>query len=222
MNILLRSSIITLVLSLSIWTIAVSFTPISSAFQSGSQVSAETFNSLFELINNNFKDAELAINNNLEDIASNKAALDALPESNVVPAISIGVSESQTIASGSGSFMIWTRSIFETANLHNPQENPARLTITENGIYQINANVVWSANPTGLRALVLTKNGASVLAASSEAIAQSNTDVSLSDVLSLEQGDFLEIFAVQNSGAELTTANVAASKFSLYKVSDLP
>lgn len=53
-----------LTLSLGIWTLAVTFSPITSNFQAGDEVSATTFNDLFNAINENFNAAKTAIEAN--------------------------------------------------------------------------------------------------------------------------------------------------------------
>jgi hypothetical protein len=57
----------TLALALGIWTLAaVDFAPVSSNFQPGDTVSAEAFNELFGAINDNFTEAQTAINNKID------------------------------------------------------------------------------------------------------------------------------------------------------------
>ena len=58
---LIRTTIAALVLGLGIWTLAVTFSPIVSNFQSGEQVSANAFNALFNAIDANFTAAKTAI-----------------------------------------------------------------------------------------------------------------------------------------------------------------
>ncbi len=81
---LIKSIALTLTLSLGIWTLAVTFSPISSNFQAGAEVSATAFNDLFSAINDNFNAAKAAIEGNEAAIATNTTAIasnaDALTE----------------------------------------------------------------------------------------------------------------------------------------------
>jgi hypothetical protein len=65
---ILRISAFALALGLGVWTLAVTFTPISSAFQAGQEVSAAAFNALFGDIDANFDAAAIAIDQNAADI----------------------------------------------------------------------------------------------------------------------------------------------------------
>lgn len=69
---LIKSTLITAALSLGIWTLAVTFSPISSNFQAGAEVSAAAFNDLFSLINDNFDAAKASIESNETAISVNE------------------------------------------------------------------------------------------------------------------------------------------------------
>lgn len=72
---MIKTLSITLALSLGIWTLAVTFSPISSNFQAGAEVSAAAFNSLFTTINENFNAAKAAIEANESAVATNASAI---------------------------------------------------------------------------------------------------------------------------------------------------
>jgi len=76
MNQRLLALVLTLVLGLGVWGAAVSFTPVTTSFSAGLQVSAQAFNDLFATINDNFVSAKAAIEQNESGIAA-VAAFDA-------------------------------------------------------------------------------------------------------------------------------------------------
>ena len=85
---LIKSIAFTAALSLGVFTLAVTFSPISSNFQAGAEVSAAAFNDLFSNISANFDAAKAAIETNETAIATNTSALAALePASSGVKAL---------------------------------------------------------------------------------------------------------------------------------------
>ena len=209
---------ITLALSLGIWTLAVTFSPISSNFQAGAEVSATAFNDLFSAINENFNAAKTAIE-------ANEAAINAVTSA---PAASVNVTNnnSQSINNNAPVTLDWYTEAFDTADFFD-DATPSRLTITEPGIYDVSAAVSWTTinfdNTTGRRAVLVSKNGGQpLLVDSRESAGASPTVQTASGLLALEQGDYLEVRVIQNSGATMLITNGAVSHFSVVKVADLP
>jgi hypothetical protein len=96
---------------------------------------------------------------------------------------------------------------FDTANLHNASclggDPVTRLTAPIDGLYQVSAGVVWTTNPTGTRFLGIRKNGSDDLYQVASRIPAS-ADVpeqSVSTLVSLDAGDYLEVVLSQNSGS---------------------
>jgi hypothetical protein len=218
----IRSSIFALALGLGIWTLAVTFSPIESNFQAGDEVSASAFNDLFSAINDNFNAAKAAIEANEAATSANSSAIEAL---SVKPAANVFLISDQSITTGGAAKTLnFGGEFFDTAALHDNTTNNSRLTAPEAGIYQVNAMVSWNANATGGRLLAVVKNGAAFPTMSDvrSPTAGGTSSQSLSGLISLAAGDFLEAKVSQDSGTTLAVASSAQTQFSMVKVSDLP
>lgn len=217
MKTLIRSTIFAIALGFSVWTLAVvSFTDVSSNFSAGNEVSATAFNDLFAAINANFSTAKAAID-------ANEAAIANLAASSVAaPAVSAGTFTNQTVPNNSVRKIVWDGESFDIGGFHDNANNNTRLTIPEAGIYQVNALVAWSSNPTGDRILTVIKNGTVTQLTDVKTATGSLTSQSLNGLLSLEEGDFLETTVFQTSGTDLTTVSTSPMQFSVVKVSELP
>jgi hypothetical protein len=116
--------------------------------------------------------------------------------------------------------------VFETVPMHSQTcpgaGTPSRLTAPIPGLYEVSASVVWNNTPTGTRFLGVRKNGdndqipvASRIPASADAPEQSVTTL-----VSLAQGDYLEVVVSQNSGSSVTLdPDFERQAFSMYWVS---
>ncbi len=89
--------------------------------------------------------------------------------------------------------------------------NPSRITVDKTGTYLISAQVEFAASATGDRELAIRKNGATndLLKTGLKSATLAN-DLSLSGILQLAAGDYVELWANQTSGGALNiTATVA-------------
>jgi hypothetical protein len=200
----------TLTLALGIWTLAVTFAPVTSSFSAGEEVSATAFNDLFNAINDNFTAAKAAIEISETAIASLTSP----------PAASVGAANNQTVNNNSVFKLTFNTEAFDVGDLHDP--GSSRLTAPEDGIYQISAMVTWSSNATGSRTLAVIKNGTLAQLADSRDAFAGLLSQSLSGLLALETGDFLEVTVFQDSGATLTLSSTTPLAFSMVKVGELP
>jgi hypothetical protein len=104
---------------------------------------------------------------------------------------------------------------FDTAGLHNGA-NPSRLTAPIDGIYQVSAGVVWRPNNRAAnRDLRIVVNG-SCCFATSELPANTSggnrtTHQTVSDLVELSAGDFVQALAAQESGAAATVGGFGTS-----------
>lgn len=213
MKTVLRTFVFACALGFGIWTLAVSFSPISSNFQAGDEVSADGFNALFNAIGANFDAAKSAID-------ANEAAISAL---SAKPAVSAGTVTNQAIPNNSVRKVNWNAESFDIGGFHDNTTNNTRLTVPEAGIYQINAMVAWGTNGSGERLLTVLKNGnLTQLTATKTPVSGSSTTQSLSGMLELAVGDFIEVSVFQSSGASLDLVSTVPMQFSMVKVSELP
>ncbi len=213
----LQALVSSLALGFGIWTLAVTFSPIASNFQAGAEVSATAFNELFAAISANFDAAKAAIE-------ANEAAISALSSSSAAsPTVSVGTTTNQAIPNNAVRKVTWNAESFDTNAFHDNASNSTRLTINESGIYQINATIAWEANAAGDRLLTIVKNGSQTQLTDTETpVAGSSTSQSLSGILELAQGDFVEVTVFQSSGTELDLISTVPMQFSMVKVSEAP
>lgn len=98
-------------------------------------------------------------------------------------------------------------------DMHNPSTNNSRMYVRTPGLYAVNYQVGFPANATGVRYVVLRKNAAGTsgggtavhFARQQSASATGASYVGASIDVPLVEDDYLEVFALQNSGGSLTT-----------------
>jgi hypothetical protein len=96
---------------------------------------------------------------------------------------------------------------FDTADMHEVGCVPerSRVTAPRPGVYQVSAGVVWNTNTTGTRFLGLRVNGDGDLfyAASRVPSFADIPEQSVSTLVRLSEGDYVEAMVSQNSGSNL-------------------
>jgi hypothetical protein len=81
-----------------------------------------------------------------------------------------------------------------------------RFTAQSAGYYAVSAVVSFAANATGIRSLMIYKNGSyNTSGQQTNAVSGNWTRLSLSDIVYLAAGDYLELYAYQTSGTALDT-----------------
>lgn len=134
------------------------------------------------------------------------------------PACRLGHSAAQAIPNNVSTPVTFNTERHDTDGMHDTAVNPSRITIKTPGIYSLKAGGQFAAHATGFRVLSIRKNGATVL---SEVQQDGDTGdqnaltlgVPATDVL-LAAGDYVELFAYQNSGGALNlTGGVEESPF---------
>jgi hypothetical protein len=115
---------------------------------------------------------------------------------------------------------------FDTANLYD-NSTASRLTAPIDGIYQVSAGVVWRFNPAGgNRDLRLVLNG-SCCFGTSEVEANTTgvnrtTHQTVSDLLELSAGDFVQALAAQESGSPVTVGGFGTTFLAMTWVGPSP
>jgi hypothetical protein len=122
-----------------------------------------------------------------------------------IPAVRASNDSGQSIAGDSPVTLAFTAETFDGANMHSNTVNNTRLTAPIAGIYSVTANVGWNSNNTGRRVIQLRKNGVDFLFDTKQATQGDTSFQSLTDLVQLAKGDFVEVAANQNSGAALGT-----------------
>jgi hypothetical protein len=120
--------------------------------------------------------------------------------------INIGV-----FANGTEVPVTWMAEVFDSGNLFSdasnfdpPCEQKTKLVAPRDGLYEVSAGLIWTANSTGSRQLILRRNGTDYLAAQQEINAGANDTIqNVSTLARLSSGDYVQVVAWQNSGGDL-------------------
>lgn len=113
-----------------------------------------------------------------------------------------------SIASGSYVAVQWNGERYDTNTFHNNVTNNTLLTVPFAGYYHIEANVVFAASATGLRSAGFALNGGITAETTGSfnlvtPVSGDYTGVHTAQDILLTAGDYLEVYAYQNTGGAL-------------------
>jgi hypothetical protein len=143
----------------------------------------------------------------------------ATPATSAAQGVSVYNTVGYTLANNTFTALTFNSEDFDTDAFHSTVTNTSRLTVPAGlgGKYSIKAQLLFNVNATGFRNIKIYKNGVAVRA-SVEAIPSSTIYVGLvmSTDLTLIATDYIELFAYQNSGGNLTVyPTLADGQFSM-------
>jgi hypothetical protein len=138
------------------------------------------------------------------------------------------------IGAGPITNLAWTTAALNTekyddANFHNTVTNNGRMTIPAGygGRYAVVGTIRFATNATGFRGARIIKNGdtsTGVAIAGAQAANGVETFVQVSDQLDLNDGDYVELQALQSSGGDLevgsTADNQSANRLKIVRLGD--
>ncbi len=150
-----------------------------------------------------------------------------IPQFNVTNWQNIGCrvyrSVSQTLPNATGVAITFDVERWDTNDIHSNVTNNSRLVCPISGTYSVAGNVIFAANTTGARRLYMMLNGTIVINSMLVSAESTGfpTHLSTSTLWSMNPGDYLELYAYQNSGGNLnlaTGAAIYAPEFMMQKV----
>jgi len=112
----------------------------------------------------------------------------------------------QTLSSGTATAISFNAEEFDTDAFHDNSTNNTRITIPtgKGGKYIIISAIVFASNTTGIRTISIYKNGSSLLDTYQHAPTPSAAArCEVTNILSLNAGDYIETYAAQQSGGNL-------------------
>jgi hypothetical protein len=147
-------------------------------------------------------------------ITAGKIATGAVTEAafaSSLPAAAVGNSTDQTIpGNGTVTKLTFNRERYDTAGMYE-RAFPTRLTAPVDGIYALDGNAYFNNNATGIRVLMLFKNGLELDSEGQSAASAGFTRQGVSRIAKLEQGDFIELGAAQTSTANLAVRQIGVN-----------
>lgn len=126
-----------------------------------------------------------------------------------VPTAEVYQSVSQNIPNGAFTAVTMDSSILDTDGQHSNSVNPSRVVCQVAGWYSVSGAIGYLTNATGARGAVIYKNGAALTQSTGTITAASNAlHVATAGefLVQLAVGDYVELYAWQNSGGALGTA----------------
>ena len=113
----------------------------------------------------------------------------------------------QSLTTGVAAALVFNSERYDldpNAAIHDTSSNTSRLVCRTAGKYLIGASVRFATNATGLRALDILFNGATIIAVAAQAaFAGAQVDMTISTVYDLAAGQYVEVRGYQTSGGAL-------------------
>jgi hypothetical protein len=130
----------------------------------------------------------------------------------------------QSINDATPTFLSFADEAYDTDSYHDNSTNPTRLTIPEDGWYQVSASAVFASNATGYRRIQIFLNGVGFVgrpAALQNATVGIATSMAVtSAAVLLTAGDYLEMEVTQTSGGALNVLLNSGTWFAVRKLAD--
>lgn len=115
-------------------------------------------------------------------------------------------SSNQSIPNSTATALTWESKEEDTDDFHDVSTNNSRITIGS-GISRVrlSSNLNWASNNSGVRDIFITKNGGGFAGAGRDRVSANGITPmnARSSVVSVSQGDYFEVEAIQTSGGSL-------------------
>lgn len=123
-------------------------------------------------------------------------------------ACEVRASGSQSIPNTTPTAITFDTEVSDPYGMHSPTTNPSRVTVPAPGVYLITGRVAYAQNATGFRAVDLVVNGGTYIAGNYLPVTTSGTAIAMlgvNAIHALNQGDYVELVALQGSGGALNS-----------------
>jgi hypothetical protein len=120
--------------------------------------------------------------------------------SSAIPAARVFATSNLNLASGDEIQFPLDAEAYDTAGLHSTTDDTSRLTAPVAGIYRVSAHLGWVENPDSFRLASFYVNGSNIVHNDLEPAVRTQD---LSTEVRLAAGDYVEVFARQDSGSTL-------------------
>jgi hypothetical protein len=143
------------------------------------------------------------------------------PEWYTVPACRVYHDANQSIINNQDTPLAFNSERFDTDTIHDTVTNNTRLTCKTDGIYDIDASVLFEGgSTTGLRVLKIRLNGTTNIANDVQVGLTGGNMLNASTKYLLQVNDYLEVFVTQTSGGALNVVSIGnySPEFMMVKV----
>jgi hypothetical protein len=126
--------------------------------------------------------------------------------STTIPAVRVGNGD-ESIGSSANTPLTFNTELYDTANMHSGSSS--NLTAPVDGVYAVTAEAQWATNGTGVREVLLRKNGSATIAFDTQNAVSTpftTTQTATTETL-LQAGDSVQAQVFQNSGGALVVAS---------------
>lgn len=115
----------------------------------------------------------------------------------------------QSLGNAATTVLAFNSELKDTDTIHSNSTNNSRLTCKTDGCYAIGGTVVFAANATGLRQILIRLNGATTIAVQRVPANSSDSILSVATHYTLSANDYVELLGYQNSGGSLNVVATA-------------
>jgi hypothetical protein len=131
-------------------------------------------------------------------------------------------STTQSIPNSTNTAITWATEAFDRGGWHSTSVNTSRMTVPsgQDGVVDINAGVLFADNSTGLRRIIIAKNGSAMAwnsRASSAGVNSNQLNIAVSD--DAVAGDYYEVLVQQDSGGALNVDGSPAAGVMFFSIS---
>jgi hypothetical protein len=122
----------------------------------------------------------------------------------------------QSIPNNTATAVTWDVENYDTDNLHSTVTNTSRFTVPtgKGGKWLFQGTFMFAGNATGYRAAHIYKNGSLFTQYIMSAVSAVNGGIQWQQTINLSAADYLEIFALQDTGGALTLYGIGGIELS--------
>jgi len=155
-------------------------------------------------------DARLAVGSNNTVLTADSAEATGLKWAAAAAPAFVGCSladtnATQSITNNVQAVITWNTENFDTNGFHSTVSNTGRITIPSGyaGKYLFTSSGFFDSNATGSRRMGMLLNGSNIRFSQAPATTAGSSGVTITTILNLSVGDYVEVAAFQNSGGAL-------------------
>lgn len=137
----------------------------------------------------------------------------------VNPSVDVYNTANQSVPNSTTTLLTWNSENWDSENMHSTSVNTGRLTCVTAGKYMVTTNLIFSSNNTGVRQIVIAKNGAQVWSQIFPQNYAGEEQIGTVFVLALAVNDYVTCEVWHGAGVTLTVAGSGRSTFGMHKLS---